>query len=384
MRAELLSIGTELLLGQITDTNSAYLAGRLAGLGIDLLHLSTVGDNLVRATEAFRRGIERSDLIVTTGGLGPTEDDLTREAIAAALGETPAVDPSLERDLADWFAGRGTAMPERNRKQAWLIPSARAVPNPHGTAPGWDVRVAQGAGGRGTRIISMPGVPREMIRMWEDQVEPTLLAGTVLRSRTLKFLGVGESAVEEALDELVRSTAPTVATYAKNDGVHVRITDKGTAAATVEARIGAMERVIRERIGGQIWGADDDTLGGVIGAALRAHGWRLVVAESLTGGEVGRTLSETQRSGAWLAAAVTLPAADTEALTAAAGLFPAEVRLLIPDGAAECTLTVETPGRTERRSTVRFRSVVEGRRRATLAGLDLLRRAVEGIPEDPA
>ncbi|HUQ16336.1 MAG TPA: CinA family nicotinamide mononucleotide deamidase-related protein [Candidatus Saccharimonadales bacterium] len=383
MRAELLSIGTELLLGQITDTNSAYLAGRLAGLGIDLLHLSTVGDNLVRATEAFRLGIERSDLIVTTGGLGPTEDDLTREAIAAALGETPAVDLSLERDLADWFAGRGTAMPERNRKQAWLIPSARAVPNPHGTAPGWDVRVAQGAGGRGTRIISMPGVPREMIRMWEDQVEPTLLAGTVLRSRTLKFLGVGESAVEEALDELVRSTAPTVATYAKNDGVHVRITDKGTAAAAVEARIGAMERVIRERIGGQIWGADDDTLGGVIGAALRAHGWRLVVAESLTGGEVGRTLSETQGSGEWLAAAVTLPAADAEALTAAAGLFPANVRLLIPDGAGECTLTVETPGRAERRSTVRFRSVVEGRRRATLAGLDLLRRAVGGIPEDP-
>lgn len=384
MRAEVLSIGTELLLGQITDTNSAYLAGRLAGLGIDLLHLSTVGDNLVRATEAFQRGIGRSDLIVTTGGLGPTEDDLTREAIAAALGESPAVDPDLERDLADWFAGRGAAMPERNRKQAWLIPSARAIPNPHGTAPGWDVRVARGAGGRGTRIISMPGVPREMTRMWEDAVEPTLLAGTVLRSRTLKLLGIGESTVEEALDELVRSTTPTVATYAKNDGVHVRITDKGTAAAPVEARIAAMEAVVRERIGTHIWGADDDTLGSVIGTALRARGWRLVVAESLTGGEVGRALTETPGSHDWLTAAVTLPAAGADTLLVAAAAFPTDVRLVIPHGADASTLTVRTPDRAERRSTVRFRSAVEGRRRATLAGLDLLRRVLGGMPEDPA
>ena len=384
MRAELLSIGTELLLGQIIDTNSAYLAGRLAGLGIDLLHLSTVGDNLGRATEAFERGIGRSDLIVTTGGLGPTEDDLTREAIAAALRESPAVDPNLERELAEWFAGRGSPMPERNRKQAWLIPSARAIPNPQGTAPGWDVRVPHGAGGRGTRIISMPGVPREMTRMWEDAVEPTLLGGTILRSRTLKLLGIGESSVEEALDELVRSTSPTVATYAKNDGVHVRITDKGSAAAPIESRIAAMEATIRQRVGTHIWGTDDDTLGSVIGTALRTRTWRLAVAESLTGGEVGRALSETPGSSAWLTAAVTLPAADAEALAAAVTAFPAEVTLVVPDGADRSTLVVRTPERPERRSTVRFRTTVEGRRRATLAALDLLRRAISGIPEDPS
>ena len=384
MRAELLSIGTELLLGQITDTNSAYLAGRLAGLGIDLLHLSTVGDNLGRATEAFRRGTLRSDLIVTTGGLGPTEDDLTREAIAAALGEVPAVDPALEHDLADWFAGRGVPMPERNRKQAWLIPSARAIPNPHGTAPGWDVWVAERGGGRQTRIIAMPGVPREMTRMWEGTVEPTLRAGAVLRSRTLKLLGIGESAVEEALDELVRSTTPTVATYAKNDGVHVRITDKGPEAGPVEERIVAMERVIRSRVGAYVWGIDGDTLGSVIGASLRLRGWRLTVAESLTGGEVGRALSETPGSGGWLAAAVTLPAADADALDAAAVAFPAEVRLIVPDGADSSTLIVRTPERAARRSTIRFRSEVEGRRRATLAALDLVRQALGGIPEDRA
>ncbi len=202
LRAELLSIGTELLLGQIVDTNSAYLAGRLAGLGIDLLHMTTVGDNLGRATEAIDRALGRSDLIVCTGGLGPTEDDLTREAIAAALGEIPTVDPALEAELRAWFAGRGTPMPERNRKQAWLIPSARALSNPLGTAPGWDVRHD------GRRLIAMPGVPREMTRMWEAEVEPTLGRASVLRSRTLKVLGLGESSVEEALDELVKSTAP--------------------------------------------------------------------------------------------------------------------------------------------------------------------------------
>ena len=125
MRAELLSIGTELLLGEIVDTNANYLAGRLALLGIDCLHMQTVGDNLARAKQAFERALDRSDLVVATGGLGPTEDDLTREAIAAALGETPAVDPALAAELLAWFAGRGLLMPDRNRKQAWLIPSWR-------------------------------------------------------------------------------------------------------------------------------------------------------------------------------------------------------------------------------------------------------------------
>ena len=168
MRAEILSIGTELLLGPIVDTNAHYLAERLADLGIDCLFVSTVGDNLGRATETIERALGRSDLIVTTGGLGPTEDDLTREAIAAALGETPVVDPELERQLREWFAGRGVPMPERNRKQAWLIPSSRAIPNPNGTAPGWDTRT------NGHRIVSMPGVPREMRYMWEYSIEPTL------------------------------------------------------------------------------------------------------------------------------------------------------------------------------------------------------------------
>jgi nicotinamide-nucleotide amidase len=370
MRAEVLSIGTELLLGQIVDTNSAYLAGRLAGLGIDLLYMSTVGDNLGRATDTVARAIRRSDLVVCTGGLGPTEDDLTREAIAGALGETPAVDPALESELRTWFAARGAPMPERNRKQAWLIPSARALANPLGTAPGWDVRRD------GTRIVAMPGVPREMTRMWEVEVEPTLGEGSVLRSRTLKLLGIGESSVEEALDELVHSTAPTVATYAKNDGVHVRITDKGADGAAVASRIEAMDRTVRERIGQHVWGTDGDTLGSVVGRALAARGWRLAVAEAVTGGEVARALTETEGSASWLAGAVVIPGGDERGLATWVSQLGAEVVCLTPTGETETTLIVRTPDRDARRVTVRYRSASEGRRRATLTALDVIRRAL--------
>ena len=370
LRAETLSIGTELLLGQIVDTNAAYLAGRLAGLGIDLLHQSTVGDNLGRATEDLRRAIGRSDLVICTGGLGPTEDDLTREAIAAAVGETPVVDADLERSLRGWFGGRGVTMPERNRKQAWLLPSARALANPLGTAPGWDVRAGS------SRIIAMPGVPREMTRMWEAEVEPTLAEGQALRSRTLKMLGIGESSVEEALDELVRSTAPTVATYAKNDGVHVRVTDKGPDATAVLERIAAMERTIRDRIGQHIWGTDADTLGSVVGQALIGRGWRLAVAERLTGGEIARTLTETEGAAAWLAGAIVLPAGDAASLERQAAAFGADVLCLAPSGDGESTLIVRLPDEQLRRATVRYRTESEGRRRATLAALDLIRRAL--------
>src|SRR5438309_4599837 len=296
-KAELLSIGTELLLGQIVDTNANYLAGRLALLGIDCLHMQTVGDNLPRAKQAFERALSRSDLVVATGGLGPTEDDLTREAIAAALGETPTVEPGLAAELVAWFSGRGMAMPERNRKQAWLIPSARALPNPNGTAPGWDVQKD------GKRIVAMPGVPREMTPMWES-VEPSLSRGGSLRWRTLKLLGIGESAVEEKLAELVRSTSPTVATYAKNDGVHVRVADKAATPQEADARVAQMERAIRARLGEYVWGTNDETLPGIIGTGLEARKWRLAVAEALSAGDVARSLSDARAAERWLVGAI--------------------------------------------------------------------------------
>jgi nicotinamide-nucleotide amidase len=376
LRAEILSIGTELLLGQIVDTNSHYLAQRLADLGIDCLFISTVGDNLARCTETIERALGRSDLIVTTGGLGPTEDDLTREAIAAALRETPAVDARLEAELRAWFAGRTQPMPERNRKQAWLIPSASPIPNPNGTAPGWDTRTG------GKRIVSMPGVPREMTYMWEQHIEPSLRASTVLRSRTLKLLGIGESQAEETLGDLVRSTAPTVVTKAKDDGLHVRITDKDADAATMDARIAVMEAKVRERLGRYVWGTDEDTLGTVIGRALESRRWHLAVAEAVSAGDVSRALAQAPRANEWFTTGVVIPHADAATLARAIEHSDAQVRLLIPHGESSSELLATTPDR-PRSLTIRFGSASEGRRRALLGALDLLRRSLVGAEDAP-
>src|SRR5919199_2512527 len=168
MKAEILSIGTELLLGQIVDTNANFLAQQLPALGLDLYYVSQVGDNLERLADAFRRGLERSDIIITSGGLGPTEDDLTREAIALVLGERLEVQPHLEQELRAFFARRGRSMPERNVKQATAIPSCTILPNPVGTAPGWWVERD------GKVIVAMPGVPHETRKMWEEQALPRL------------------------------------------------------------------------------------------------------------------------------------------------------------------------------------------------------------------
>src|SRR6266568_4123240 len=200
MRAEILSCGTELLLGHITDTNATYLAQSLASLGIDLYFVSQVGDNQGRIVETLRRAWERSDLIVMTGGLGPTEDDLARESISALLGETMQVDPRLEAELRRIFATRSANMPERNVKQATLIPSAQALPNPYGTAPGWWVEKD------GHIIVAMPAIPR---------LSP--YTGGLIFTRILRVSGLGESMVEERLDSLIHSNNPTIATYAKPD-----------------------------------------------------------------------------------------------------------------------------------------------------------------------
>ena len=166
MRAHVLSIGAELLLGHLTDTNATYLAQELAAQGIELVGVSQVGDDVERITDILRTALDNASVIICTGGVGPTEDDLTREGIAALVGEQPEVDPESRQRIEAFFAGRGQAMPERNAKQAWLIPSAEALPNPVGTAPGWFVRFGD------ARIVAMPGVPREMFRMWREQALP--------------------------------------------------------------------------------------------------------------------------------------------------------------------------------------------------------------------
>ncbi|HZU68259.1 MAG TPA: competence/damage-inducible protein A [Ktedonobacteraceae bacterium] len=292
MRAEIISCGTELLLGHITDTNATYLAQSLAALGIDLYFVSQVGDNQGRIVETLRRAWERSDLIVMTGGLGPTEDDLARESISALLGETMRVDPKLEAELRSMFAARNSQMPERNVKQATLIPSAQALPNPRGTAPGWWVQKD------GHIIVAMPGVPREMYRMWEEEVIPRLspYTGGLIFTRILRVWGLGESAVEERLQPLLHNTNPTIATYAKLDAVDVRITAKGETRAEAEQKVADMEVQARQILGHYVFGVDKATLQGVVGEYLVARNQWLAVMESLTGGLLSSTITDSPGS----------------------------------------------------------------------------------------
>ncbi len=294
MKAEILSIGTELLLGQITDTNAAWLAQQLPLLGIDLFFISQVGDNRARLTETLGRAHSRADLVICTGGLGPTEDDLTREAISDLLNEPMEVHPALETTLREFFRRRGLVdMPERNLKQASLVRSAQAMDNPVGTAPGWWVEHDSHI------IVCMPGVPHEMKTMWQNQVLPRLrprLPEGIILSRTLKILGKGESAVEEMVGELISSTNPTLATYAKNDGVHLRITAKSQDEATARDLIFETEIQMRERFGTLIYGEDDDTLEGVLGMMLQDRGLTLGVIEVGTGGAITTLLNQAPDS----------------------------------------------------------------------------------------
>lgn len=293
MRAEILSCGTELLLGHISDTNATYLAQSLSSLGIDLYFVSQVGDNQGRIVETLRRAWERSDLVIMTGGLGPTEDDLTRESISALVGETMQVDPQLEAELRRAFSGRNIIMPERNLKQATLIPSARVLPNPRGTAPGWLVEKD------GHIIVAMPGVPHEMYRMWEEEAVPRLakhIGGSALFTRIFRVVGLGESTVEERLDSLLHNNNPTIATYAKTDAVDVRVTAKAASNAQAEEMVGQMETQVRQLLGHHIFGTNKDTLQSVIGATLAERQQTLAVMESLTGGHVANTITNTPGS----------------------------------------------------------------------------------------
>ena len=288
MHAEIISCGTELLLGQITDTNATYLAQNLATLGIDLYYVSQVGDNLERIVETLRRAWQRSDLIVMTGGLGPTEDDLTRESISALLGETMQIDPVQETTLRARFAHANMPMVERNMKQATLIPSAQSLANPVGSAPGWWVEKD------GHIIIAMPGVPREMYRMWEEEVVPKLRkhTGSLILTRLLRVYGLGESLVEELLGSLIHNTNPTIATYAKSDAVDVRISAKAEDSEKAAQLVAKMEARARQVLGHHVFGIEGDTLESVIGKQLQERHQTLSVMESLTGGLLASTITD--------------------------------------------------------------------------------------------
>lgn len=311
MNAEIISVGTELLLGNITDTNATFLTRELAALGINCYWVSQVGDNLGRLCEVLERAVQRSDLTIVSGGLGPTEDDLTRESVAAVLGEAMVVQPELEAELRAFFAGRSLPMPPSNIKQATCIASGQILLNPVGTAPGWWVERA------GHVIVAMPGVPHEMMRMWSREVVPRLAprTGGPIVSRTLKLLGLGESAAEQQVQDLLHGTNPTLATYAKNDGIHLRLTARAADDAAGQRLLAPLEAAVRARLDDAIWGQDEETLEDVICAHLAAAGLELALIEvgGASGGQIARLLSSAQAPDP-LRAALTIPGTGATAL----------------------------------------------------------------------
>ena len=285
LTAELLSIGSELTVGETRDTNAGELARSLTGSGVQVTRLTALPDDLTVVTDAFRAGLARSDLVVSTGGLGPTPDDLTREAIAAACGERPVVDPDLEAWLRELWNRRGMTFPESNLKQAWLIPSAVALPNPNGTAPGWFVSRPDGR-----VVVALPGPPREMRPMWSAEVLPRLEAlglGAPVASRTYRLAGIGESQVAELLGEpLLRATNPIVATYARVEAVDVRISAVAEGGRSAEEIVEAASSVVLGHLEGYVWASGETTWSEALGARLAELGWTLATVEIGTGGSL--------------------------------------------------------------------------------------------------
>ncbi|MEO7118033.1 MAG: molybdopterin-binding protein [Candidatus Limnocylindrales bacterium] len=285
--AEILAIGSELLVGETRDTNSGDLAAGLTAMGVEVRRATALPDRMDAVTAAFTDALSRVDLVVSTGGLGPTPDDLTREAIAAACGLQPVVDPDLEIWLRGLFERRGVAFPTANLKQAWLIDGAVALPNGNGTAPGWWVERPDG------RVIAaLPGPPREMRPIWQDEVVPRLQqrgVGADRAAETLRLTGIGESALVELIGEdILRTANPEVATYARVDAVDVRVSATGQSGVDAAAMVAAAIDEMLPRIGSYVFARGDETWTEALGKRLA--GRTVSTLEIGTGGELGLLL----------------------------------------------------------------------------------------------
>jgi nicotinamide-nucleotide amidase len=283
MIAEIISIGTELLLGQIVDTNAAYLSQQLSHLGISVYHRTTVGDNLERAVATVQQAHARADFVFLIGGLGPTMDDLTREIIAEVMEAPLQQDADAARQLEEHFSRRGYKMVESNYRQALVPTGGRPLPNANGTAPG--VLIEK----NGKAMIALPGPPNEFIPMFETQVVPYLelrIEGQrqVIRSRTLRIMGVGESSLEEMVKDLMQSANPSVAPYAKVGEVHLRVTAKAGSEAEADSLIAERTDQLYARLGTHIYGENETTLEAAVVTLLREKGLTVATAESCTGG----------------------------------------------------------------------------------------------------
>lgn len=400
MRAEILVVGSELLLGQIVDTNSAFIARELAGAGVDLYYKTTVGDNLGRLEGAIRQALGRAEIVITTGGIGPTLDDVTREAVAAATDRELVFSAHLMAQIEAFFAARGFKLSPSNQRQAYIPAGAIPVENPVGTAPAFIVEVGPSC------VITLPGVPREMQHLLRTRVMPYLrdryrIEGEI-RLRVLKTVGLGESRIGEAIaDFMEKGGNPTVGTLAHLGQVDVRIAAKGADGDEAGRLIAPVEAEIRRRLGDVVFGVDSDTLESQIAARLAAAGARVAAAELGSAGSVTDRLasgvgagfatgvifgdaSEAKRLGADLAS---LPDAASRAgrlAESVRGWSGVEWGLAtcfeeVPDSSPPVTLiclAVSGAGKTETREHRFGGDRGSLRIRAATLALDLLRRAL--------
>jgi nicotinamide-nucleotide amidase len=284
VRAEIVGVGTEILLGQICNDNARWMSERLAEIGVDVVHHQAVGDNRERIAAVFRLALSRADVLLVTGGLGPTQDDITREGLSDALGLPLVRVPAIEGWLRERFRGFARAMPEMNLQQADVLEGARYVMPERGTAPGLVVETADGK-----RVYAVAGVPAEMREMMTNTILPELAAITraTIVSRTLRVVGIGESAVAERLDELFRASAnPSIAYLASSGETRVRLTAKAPTREDAERLIDPLADEVVARLGASVFSTGGEDLAEVVERALRDRGLTLATAESLTGGSL--------------------------------------------------------------------------------------------------
>ncbi|MCA3747785.1 MAG: competence/damage-inducible protein A [Rubrobacter sp.] len=292
---EIVAIGTEILLGDLVDTNSAWLSQRLAALGVNVYRHTAVGDNRERIVAALQEAATRSDLVVTTGGLGPTPDDLTHECLSLLTGRPLVEYPEARRHVDEMFRRFGRKPTPSNYKQALFPEGARLIPNPLGTAMGALLEYG------GTLFATFPGVPGEMRTMFEETLAPLIrerTEGTIV-SRTLWFAGIGESALAERVQDLLDSRDPTVAPLAGEGKVRLRITTRAATPEEAQEKIAPVEREILSRLGRYFFGEDDETLESAVGRLLKERGETLAVAESCTGGLLAKRLTDVPGSSAY-------------------------------------------------------------------------------------
>src|SRR5918911_176302 len=294
--AEILAVGTEVLLGDLVDTNTAWLSARLAALGVSVYRHVTVGDNKQRIVAALLEASSRADLVITTGGLGPTSDDLTNECLGLAAGHQMVEYPEARRHVDEMFARFGREPTSSNYKQALFPEGSRLIPNPLGTAMGALLELD------GALVATFPGVPIEMKRMFEETLESLIKSRTdgSIVSRTLWFTGIGESALAEKVQDLLDASDPTVAPLAGQGKVRLRITTRAATTEEAEEKIAPVADEILSRLGDYYFGEDDETLESAVGRLLTQRGATLALAESCTGGVLAKRLTDNAGSSAYL------------------------------------------------------------------------------------